>query len=126
MILAKHGLLAGARLRQDVDEVRRVIVARTDGIALYDDVPLEQRDGAAALTATVLGLAAASSASLELDSVHFTATVSADGCLFVYPIDATHLLAVVTGPRVDTGALGEAALREVDAMRKLSGSPVAA
>ena len=49
MILAKHGLLAGARLRQNVDEVRRVIVARTDGIALYDDVPLEKRDGAAAL-----------------------------------------------------------------------------
>ncbi len=126
MIVPKHGLLCAARLRKQVAGVRRVIIARTDGIALYDDVPLEQRDGAAALTATVLGLAETASTSLDLSKVHFSVTMSADGCLFVYPIDEGHLLAITADVHVDAGALGAAAHAEAQALRRLSSSAMAA
>lgn len=125
MIVAKHGLLAAARLRKQVDGIRRVVIARTDGIALYDDVPLEQRDGAAALTAAVLGLADTSSASLDLDEVQFTFTMGAHGSLFVVPVDHQHLLAIVAEAGVDTVALASAAQSEIAVLRRLAGPAMA-
>ncbi|MDN4474176.1 roadblock/LC7 domain-containing protein [Demequina zhanjiangensis] len=125
MIVAKHGLLAAARLRKQVDGIRRVVIARTDGIALYDDVPLEQRDGAAALTAAVLGLADTSSASLDLDEVQFTFTMGAQGSLFVVPVDHQHLLAIVAEAGVDTVALASAAQSEIAVLRRLAGPAMA-
>ncbi len=126
MIVAKHGLLAAARLRKQVEGIRRVVIARTDGIAMYDDVPLEQRDGAAALTAAVLGLADTSSNAMDLDDIRFTFTMGADGCLFVVPVDDAHLLAIVAEAWVDTVALAAAAQTEIASLRRLSGPMMAA
>ncbi len=126
MIVPKHGLLCAARLRRQVPGVTRVIIARTDGIALYDDVPLEQRDGGAALTAAVLGLGETASSSLDLGVLQFGITMSSERCLVVYPIDGAHLLAIIAQVDVDLGALGAAGHHEVETLRSLSGVSMAA
>ncbi len=107
MIVPKHGMLASARLRNEVAGVRRVMLSRSDGLAMYDDAKLGERDSGAALTATIQGIAQGSAKTLALGSVLFTVTMCDAGCVFVYPVDSAHLLAVVTDPKVDTGRLGD-------------------
>ncbi|WP_084077751.1 hypothetical protein [Demequina sp. NBRC 110057] len=121
MIVAKHGLLAAARVRQELPGTRRVIVARADGIALYDDVPLEQRDGAAALTAAVNGLAATAATSFDLGMAGASITIAEGGALVVCPIDAGHLLAILTDAEADLLRAATLAGQEAERLRVLSG-----
>ncbi|WP_062072394.1 roadblock/LC7 domain-containing protein [Demequina sediminicola] len=95
MIVAKHGMLVAARVKQALPGVERVIVARTDGIALYDDVPLAARDGAAAVTAATVGLAATATASFGMGAARLAVIHGESGALAMAPIDSGHLLAVV-------------------------------
>lgn len=121
MIIPKHGLLAGARLRQELRGVTRVIVARTDGIALHDDVPLAARDGGAALTAAMLGLAATATAAFGLGAARASMTVGEEGTIVFAAVDAGHVLAVILDPDGDPLAAGDAVLREAERLRALSG-----
>lgn len=128
MIIAKHGLLAAARLRKVVPGVQRVIVARTDGIAMYDDVPLEARDGGAALTAAVVGLAATSTRAFGLGAAGVASVRGERGTLVVAPVDGGHLLAILI-EGVEDASVAEAsgAVRdEAERLRALSGLAVAA
>lgn len=121
MIIPKHGLMSAARLRQELRGVTRVIVARTDGIALYDDVPLKERDGGAALTAALLGLAATATAAFRLGAARASMTVGEDGTIVFAAVDAGHVIAVILDPEGDPLAAGDAVLREAERLRALSG-----
>jgi len=126
VIIAKHGLLAAARVRQTVSGVQRVIVARTDGIAMYDDVPLEARDGGAAITAAIVGLAATSTRAFGLGAAGVSAVGGERGTLIVTPIDGGHLLGIlIEGTSDDAVAHASGAVRlEAERLRTLSGAAV--
>lgn len=117
MIVHQHGQLAAVRLRSQVSGVTRVIVARTDGIAMYDDVAFEARDGGAALTAAILGLAATSSSSFGLGMLDISVTVGDRGMLLVTQIDAGHVLGVLLEADADLGAATEVALDQAAWLR---------
>ncbi|WP_084038080.1 roadblock/LC7 domain-containing protein [Demequina sp. NBRC 110053] len=121
MIIPKHGLLVGARLRKDLTGLSRLIIARTDGIALYDDVPLRERDGGAALTAAMLGLAATATAAFGLGAARVSTTVGEDGVVVLAPVDAGHVLAILLDAGADVASAAEAVMREAERLRVLSG-----
>ncbi|WP_061962492.1 roadblock/LC7 domain-containing protein [Demequina flava] len=122
MIIPKHGLLVAARLKRSVTGIERVIISRTDGIALYDDVPLAARDGAAALTAATVGLAATATSSFALGAARLAVLEGEAGSLVIAPVDAGHLLAVVLGADVPVGdAVREVVQRESEWLRSMSG-----
>lgn len=121
MIIPKHGLLTAARLRQKVRGVTRVIIARTDGIALYDDVPLKERDGGAALTAAILGLAATATSAFGLGAARASLTVGETGTVVLAPVDAGHVLAMLMDADADPIAGGDAVLEEAERLRTISG-----
>ncbi|WP_084102704.1 hypothetical protein [Demequina sp. NBRC 110051] len=125
MIVPKHGLISAARLRQSLAGVRRVIIARADGIALYDDVPLAERDGGAALTAAVNGLAATVATSFTLGVAGANITLAEQGALVVCLIDAGHLLAILVDAQTDLTAALRAAGAEAEHLRALSNTRIA-
>ncbi|WP_062072387.1 roadblock/LC7 domain-containing protein [Demequina sediminicola] len=123
MILEKHGMMSAARLKKCIPGTQRVIIARTDGLALYDDVQFAARDGAAALTAATLGLAATATNGFGLGAAEVSVLRGELGTLVVAPVDAGHLLALVVEPTVDaTGASVMNTVRvEAEHLRALSG-----
>lgn len=101
MIIPKQGLLTSARLKRAVPGVRRVLIARTEGLPVYDDVPLAQRDAGAAMTATLLGLASSVATALTTGALRSAVVNSESDSLLVVPIDAGHLIAVLASPDAD-------------------------
>lgn len=127
MIIPKHGLLVAARLKRAVPGVARVIIARTDGIALYDDVPLQARDSAAAVTAATVGLAATATSSFGLGASRLTVLEGESGGVIIAAVDAGHVLSVV----LDDEGLASAGVRDViqresEWLRSMSGMARAA
>lgn len=125
MIIPKHGLFTAARLRQNLRGVTRVIIARTDGIPLYDDVPLRERDGGAALTAAILGLGATATAAFGFGAARASITVGETGTIVLAPIDAGHVLAILMDADADPIAGGDGVLAEAERLRALSGMTLA-
>ncbi|WP_432546192.1 roadblock/LC7 domain-containing protein [Kineococcus sp. SYSU DK004] len=113
MIVKQHALRVSAALRREIDGVRRVVIARTDGLAFADDGPEHDHEATAAITATVLGIAQRAAASSGLGDFRTTTVRGADGCLVVHAVDSTHLLAVVTDPMVNLVLLDRVAARLV-------------
>ncbi|WP_062521413.1 roadblock/LC7 domain-containing protein [Demequina silvatica] len=109
MIIPKHGLMASAQIRRAVPDVTRVLLARSDGIAVYDDATLAERDTGAAVTATLLGLAQSVAAAFRLGALDTVVVRTASGVLVVQPIDAAHVLAAVARADVDLALLRSAA-----------------
>ncbi|WP_062517395.1 roadblock/LC7 domain-containing protein [Demequina gelatinilytica] len=109
MIIPKHGLMASAQIRRAVPGVARVLLARTDGIAVYDDATLAERETGAAVAATLVGLAGSVTAAFHLGALDSVAIRTDGGVLVVQPIDAAHVLAVVASHDVDLAALRVAA-----------------
>lgn len=109
MIIPKHGLLASAQIKRSVPGVTRVLLARTDGIAVYDDATLAERETGAAVTATLMGLAGSVAGAFRLGSLDSIAVRTSDGVLVVQPIDTAHVLAAVADRDVDLGTLRAAA-----------------
>ena len=105
MIIPKHGLLASAQIKRAVPGVTRVLLARTDGIAVYDDASLADRETGAAVSATLMGLAASVAGAFRMGALDSVAVRTADGVLVVQPIDAAHVLAAVADRDVDLDAL---------------------
>ncbi|WP_062211732.1 roadblock/LC7 domain-containing protein [Demequina oxidasica] len=101
MIIPKQGLLASARLRRAVPGVHRVLIARTEGLPVYDDVPLAQRDAGAAMTATLVGLANSVAMTLTASSLRSAVVNTESDSLLVVPIDAGHLIAALASQGTD-------------------------
>ncbi|PRY17886.1 roadblock/LC7 domain-containing protein [Kineococcus rhizosphaerae] len=113
MIVKQHAIRVSSALTRDIDGIRRVIVARTDGLAFHDDGPERDHETAAAIVATVLGIAQRAAAAHALGAFVQTTVKAADGSLVVYGIGTTHILAVVTDPSVNLVLLDRLALRLV-------------
>ncbi len=114
MIIPKHGLMASAQIKRAVPGVTRVLLARTDGIAVYDDATLAERDTGAAVSATLMGLAASVAGAFRLGGLDTVSVHTDAGVLVVQPIDEAHVLAVLADGDVDPRALrgaAEAAIR---------------
>ncbi|WP_432494451.1 roadblock/LC7 domain-containing protein [Kineococcus gypseus] len=114
MIVKYHATRVTAALRRDVEGVRRVLIARTDGLAFHDDGPEADHASAAAVVAAVLGLAQRAAAAHVLGGLRSTTVRGADGTLVVYPVDQSHVLAVLTGPSTNLVLLERLALRLAD------------
>ncbi|MEZ0492934.1 roadblock/LC7 domain-containing protein [Kineococcus sp. TBRC 1896] len=127
MIVKQHALRVSGALKRDIDGVRRVLVARTDGLAFHDDGPERDHESAAAIVATVLGIAQRAAAANALGGFVQTTVKGADGCLVVYGVNDGHVLAVVTDPSVNLVLLDRLALRLVaDLAGAENGAPVRA
>jgi predicted regulator of Ras-like GTPase activity (Roadblock/LC7/MglB family) len=113
MIVKYHATRVTGALRRDIPGVRRVLIARTDGLAFADDGPERDHESAAAIVSTVLGIAQRAAAANALGQFQLTTVKGTDGCLVVYAVDSTHVLAVVTDPSVNLVLLDRLALRLV-------------
>ncbi|WP_432540413.1 roadblock/LC7 domain-containing protein [Kineococcus sp. SYSU DK002] len=113
MIVKQHALRVSGALKRDIDGVRRVLVARTDGLAFHDDGPERDHESAAAIVATVLGIAQRAASAGALGEFVQTTVKGTDGNLVVYGIGSTHILAVVADPSVNLVLLDRLALRLV-------------
>ncbi|WP_062517394.1 roadblock/LC7 domain-containing protein [Demequina gelatinilytica] len=88
-----------------VAEVSRVIVAGRDGLPLFDELALAERDHAAAATAAALGVAALVSEALRLGAPHGAIVEGEDAVVVVRPLDCGFALAAVADAGVDVGDL---------------------
>nr|WP_240897656.1 roadblock/LC7 domain-containing protein [Kineococcus vitellinus] len=100
-------------MKRDIPGVRRVLIARTDGLAFHDDGPESEHDAAAAVVATVLGIAERAADTAGLGAFSSTTVKGADGTLVVHAVDTSHLLAVVADPQVNLVLLDRLARRLV-------------
>lgn len=120
MIVRQHALGVAASLRNEIPGIRRVLIARTDGLPFYDDGDASQHDSSAAVVATVLGIAQQSGMAFGLDGLEMTTVRGHAGSMVVYAIDDHHLLAVVTEPKVNLVLLDRVVLRLIAGMRGAS------
>ena len=111
MIVRQHALGVAASLRTEIPGIRRVLIARTDGLPFYDDGDPTLHDSSAAVVATVLGIAQQSGMAFGLDGLEMTTVRGRSGSMVVYAIDDHHLLAVVTDPKVNLVLLDRVVLR---------------
>ena len=95
MILPQHGRIAAMMIRRVVPQASRVLIARKDGIAFFDEATLLTRDAGAAATAAVLGLAQGVAEQMELGGLGTTSVECAGSLLTVIPLDGMHLIAVI-------------------------------
>jgi predicted regulator of Ras-like GTPase activity (Roadblock/LC7/MglB family) len=116
MIVRQHGIGVAASLRAEIPGIRRVLVARTDGLPFYDDGDPTLHDSSAAVVATVLGIAQQAGMAFGLDGLEMTTVRGPSGSMVVYAIDDHHLLAVVTDPKVNLVLLDRVVLRLVAAL----------
>ncbi|MDN4482508.1 roadblock/LC7 domain-containing protein [Demequina lignilytica] len=107
MIIPKHGLLASAQIKRAVPGVTRVLLARTDGIAVYDDATLADRDTGAAVSATLIGLATSAAGALRLGRLDAVTLHTSAGLVVVQPIDSAHVLAAIAHEDIDVARLRE-------------------
>ena len=113
MIVKQHAMRVSGALKRDIPGLRRILVARTDGLAFHDDGPERDHESAAAIVATVLGIAQRAAEANVLGPFQSTTVKGTDGCLVVYAISTSHILAVVTDPSVNLVLLDRLALRLV-------------
>jgi uncharacterized protein len=113
MIVKQHALRVTGALKRDIPGVTRVMIARTDGLAFHDDGPERDHEAAAAIVATVLGIAQRAASANALGPFQQTVVKGTDGCLVVYAVNASHVLAVVTEPSVNLVLLDRLALKLV-------------
>lgn len=116
MIVRQHALGVAATLRHEIPGIRRVLVARTDGLPFFDDGAAELHDSSAAVVATVLGIAQQSGLAFGLDGLEMTTVRGPAGSMVVYAVDDHHLLAVVTEPKVNLVLLDRVVVRLVAGM----------
>ena len=86
-------------------EVSRVLVAGRDGLPLFDERILAERDHAAAATASALGVAAVVADTLRLGAPQGAIVVGDDSVVVIRPLASGHALAAVAAATVDVGDL---------------------
>ncbi|MGI4895982.1 MAG: roadblock/LC7 domain-containing protein [Janthinobacterium lividum] len=113
MIVKHHATRVMASLKRDIPGLRRILIARSDGLVFQDNGPERDHEAAAAIVSTVLGIAQRAAEANTLGGFQQTTVKATDGCLVVYAIDQTHVLAVVAEPSVNLVLLDRVALRLV-------------
>jgi predicted regulator of Ras-like GTPase activity (Roadblock/LC7/MglB family) len=113
MIVKQHAIRVSGALKRDIPGLRRILIARTDGLAFHDDGPERDHESTAAIVATVLGIAQRAADANVLGQFQLTTVKGSDGCLVVYAVNSSHVLAVVTDPSVNLVLLDRLALRLV-------------
>lgn len=84
-----------AKALGSVPGVRRVLVCNRDGIAIYDDLALEQREQAAASSATLMGVAAAVSQTLHLGHTEGAIVMGRDATVIARALEAPAVLVAI-------------------------------
>lgn len=108
MLLQQHGRIASAIIRKHVEQVERVLIARTDGIAFYDDQALGTRESAAAVISSMLALDRGATQMFELGNVPESIVRGGDGTLVVQPFDSLHVIAGLLNGELRIDRLHEA------------------
>jgi predicted regulator of Ras-like GTPase activity (Roadblock/LC7/MglB family) len=106
MLVDVHARRVAATLRREIPGVRRVLVARTDGLPFHDEViddgaPAADPEAAAAVVAALLGLAEHVSATSRHGELGCAIVRSDDGCLVVYRAGTGHALAIYAAPTIN-------------------------
>ena len=104
MILREAAAEVAAALHR-LPEVRRVVVAGRDGLPLFDELALADRDHAAAATATALGVAAVVADTLRLGTARGSIVMGEDAVVVIRPLACGFALAAVADATVDVGDL---------------------
>ncbi|MDN4482507.1 roadblock/LC7 domain-containing protein [Demequina lignilytica] len=94
-----------ARALHRLPEVTRVIVAGRDGLPLFDELTLADRDHGAAATATALGVAAVVADTLGLGPSQGSIVMGEDAVAVIRPLACGYSLAVVAHAATDVGDL---------------------
>jgi predicted regulator of Ras-like GTPase activity (Roadblock/LC7/MglB family) len=118
MLVDVHAKRVAATLRREIPGVRRVLLARTDGLPFHDEVidpgvPAADAESAAAVVAAMLGLAEHVSSTSRHGELGSAIVRSDDGCLVVYRAGAGHALAIYAAPTVNLVLLDRLARRLV-------------
>ena len=106
MLLQVHAKRAALTLRREITGVRRVLLARTDGLPFHDEVvdeaaPTTDQESASAVVAAMLGLAEYVSGTSRHGAVGSAIVRSEAGCLVVYRAGPHHVLAIYAEPTVN-------------------------
>jgi predicted regulator of Ras-like GTPase activity (Roadblock/LC7/MglB family) len=106
VLLQVHAKRVALTLRREITGVRRVLLARTDGLPFHDEVvdetvPATDQESASAVVAAMLGLAEYVSATSRHGELGSAIVRSAEGCLVVYRAGAYHVLAIYAEPSVN-------------------------
>jgi uncharacterized protein len=90
-----------ASLSQDISGVRRLLLCSSDGLVICDTVTQVGSGSAAATAAAVLGLGHHAAGMLGHGSFREAVLRSSDGCLVVYGVGTTRVLAVFCDTQVN-------------------------
>jgi uncharacterized protein len=106
VLLDIHAKRVALTLRREIPGVRRVLLARTDGLPFHDEVidrdaPATDAESASAVVAAMLGLAEHVSSTSRHGELGSAIVRSEDGCLVVYRASGGHVLSIFAGPTVN-------------------------
>ena len=118
MLVDVHAKRVAATLRREIPGVRRVLLARTDGLPFHDEVidpgvPVTDAEAASAVVAAMLGIAEHVSSTSRHGELGSAIVRSEEGCLIVYRAGPGHALAIFAGPAVNLVLLDRLARRLV-------------
>ena len=101
MIVRFHAQKLSNALHRDFALVRRVLLARTDGLLFFDDKELSDGHAAAAVAAAMLGLGQHVSQTHQHGDLKSAIVRSAEGAMIVYAAGTDHVLAIYADPDIN-------------------------
>lgn len=101
MIVRQHAQKLSNVLHRDFPLVRRVLLARTDGLLFFDDQEKEDGHAAAAVAAAMLGLGQHVSQTHQHGELQSAIVRSHDGAMIVYAAGNDHVLAIYSAPDIN-------------------------
>lgn len=101
MIVRQHAQKLSNSLHRDFPLVRRVLLARTDGLLFFDDQESDDGHAAAAVAAAMLGLGQHVSQTHQHGELQSAIVRSVDGAMIVYSAGNDHVLAIYSAPDIN-------------------------
>jgi predicted regulator of Ras-like GTPase activity (Roadblock/LC7/MglB family) len=101
VIVRFHAQKLSNALHRDFPLVRRVLLARTDGLLFFDDQEQEDGHAAAAVAAAMLGLGQHVSQTHQHGELQSAIVRSLDGAMIVYAAGNDHVLAIYSAPDIN-------------------------
>lgn len=92
-------------LREEVPELRGVMLASSDGLAIASDFPEQEGSRIAAMAATALGLGVRIAETVRLDNLEETVIRGKAGYMVVYAVGETAVLAVAAPSGTNLGLI---------------------
>lgn len=114
-----------ARALHRIPEVTRVLVAGRDGLPLFDERQLAERDHGAAATASALGVAAVVADTLRLGEPQGSILVGDEAVAVIRPLAAGYALVAVADAGIDVGDLHRRVRRHARELDQLHAEHVA-